>query len=269
MASPIDEIYQVNDHVTFGVKIAGQGEPLVFLHGAGGLTWDPFLDELSNHYTVYAPHLPGTATSTGLENITNLWDLILCYYDLFDKLGLESANVVGHSLGGMIASELAATDQSRVSRLITIAPAGLFMADHPIPDIFAMLPEEMVPLVVADPSSPAAEMLRYVPEDLDERLELMIHQIQNMQAAAKFLWPIPDKGLKSRIHRIKSPTLIIWGREDRLIPLVYAEEFHNRIQGSELKIIDNASHLVTLEQTAEAISCIRDFLTTHQASYNK
>ncbi|MBS4192394.1 alpha/beta hydrolase [Bacillus sp. FJAT-49705] len=267
MAQPISKIIKINENVSFEVKIAGQGEPVVFLHNLGGLKWNQFLDELSNHYQVYAPHLPGTGASTGLETIRDLWDLILCYYDLFDELGLESAHVIGHSLGGMIAAELAATDQSRVKQLVAIAPAGLFREDHPIPDMFAMLPEELNRLVVLDQDSPAAQMMRYVPEDLDERTEMMIERIQNQVAAAKFLWPIPDKGLKSRIHRIKAQTLLVWGKQDGLIPVVYGEEFHRRIAHSELKIIESASHLVDVEQTEEVISLIRDFLKTSDIAF--
>lgn len=260
MAQPKDQLIPANDRVTFQVKVAGQGEPVVFLHGAGGLLWDPFLDALSDRFTVYAPYLPGTGNSSGLENIRDLWDLVLGYYDLFDKLGLESANVVGHSLGGMIAAELAANDQSRVRSLVLIAPAGLWRDDTPIPDIFATLPEELGPLVVADPNSPVAQMMRQMPEDLDQRMEMMIARIQNMQAAAKFLWPIPDKGLKFRIHRIKAPTLLLWGRQDRLIAPVYGEDFQRQIPGSKLTLIENASHLVTVEQTPQVIAAIDSFL---------
>jgi pimeloyl-ACP methyl ester carboxylesterase len=269
MAQPKEVCYEVSEHIKFAVKTAGQGDPVVFLHGAGGLNWDPFLEQLSESYTVYAPHLPGTANSTGLEHIQNLWDLILVFYDLFDRLGLDSATVIGHSLGGMIASELAATDQSRVSRLIAIAPAGLFLESHPIPDLFAMLPEEMAEKVVADPNSSVAQMMKQVPEDVDERLEVMIHQIQNMQAAAKFLWPIPDKGLKKRMHRIKAPTLLIWGKQDGLIPVVYADEFKKKIPNAQVALIDNASHLVTLEQTEKVISTIRQFISSHTGAADK
>ena len=255
-----EECIQVRESVKIAVKIKGEGEPIVFLHGAGGLNWDSFLEELSQHYKVYAPHLPGTANSSGIESIRDLWDLILCYYDLFEKLGLESVDVIGHSLGGMIACELAATDQSRINRLITICPAGLWRQDMPIPDLFAMLPEEMQKLVWADPNSELAKQMRQLPDDLDERLEAKIHQIENMQAAAKFLWPIPDKGLKYRIHRIKAPTLIIWGNDDKLIPPVYGEDFKEKIKGSELIKMNNASHMILLEQTERVISAIHNFL---------
>lgn len=261
MAEPREQLIQANEQVSFAVKIAGQGEPVVYLHGAGGLVWDPFLAELSDRYQVYAPHLPGTGQSSGLESIRDLWDLILCYYDLFDALGLESATVIGHSLGGMIALELAATDQSRVKKIVAVAPAGLFREEEPVPDMFAMLPHELAAMMVADPASPVAERLRYMPTQTEERIEMTIHQMQNMQAAAKFLWPIPDKGLKRRLHRIKAPTLLIWGKQDRFMPVSYAGEFQRRITGSELELIDQAAHLVPLEQTEQVVAAIARFLS--------
>jgi len=265
MAEPKERLIPANDAVTFGVKVAGQGDPVVYLHGTGGLIWDPFLDGLSDSYTVYAPNLPGTGSSTGLENIRDLWDLALCYYDLFDKLGLDSPDVVGHSLGGMIAAELAATDQSRVKRLVLLAPAGLWRDDVPIPDMFAMLPQELGQLVVADPNSPVAQAMAKMPESIEERMEMMVARIQNMQAAAKFLWPIPDKGLSRRIHRIKAPTLIVWGKQDRLIAPVYGEDFQRQIPGSKLVTIDNASHLLPVEQTASVLEAVTGFLASQPA----
>ncbi|QRG69232.1 alpha/beta fold hydrolase [Brevibacillus choshinensis] len=268
MAQPKELLIQANENVSFAVKVAGQGEPVVYLHGAGGLAWDPFLEGLSHHYQVFAPHLPGTGRSSGLENIRDLWDLILCHYDLFDRLGLDAATVIGHSLGGMIGLELAATDQSRIKQLVAICPAGLFKEEEPVPDMFAMLPHELADLMVADSSSPAAEMLRYVPSTTEERIEATIQRMQNLQAAAKFLWPIPDKGLKHRIHRIKAPTLFIWGRQDRFMPVSYADDFCNRIPHAKLALIDQAAHLVTLEQTGQVLTAIQDFLHVTEAHQN-
>jgi len=266
MAQPKDQLIKANDAVTFAVKVAGKGEPLLFLHDAGGLNWNPFLDALSERHTVYAPYMPGTGNSTGLENIRDLWGLVLSYYDLLDRLGLESVDVVGHSLGGMIAAELAATDQSRVKRLVLISPVGLWLDEAPIADIFAMLPHELLAHSVLDLESPAGQAMQQVPESIDERLEMHIARVQTMQAAAKFLWPVPDKGLKDRIYRITAETLIVWGKQDGLIPSLYAEEFKRRIPGSQVVLIDAASHLVTLEQTPQVISAIERFLGAQTAA---
>jgi pimeloyl-ACP methyl ester carboxylesterase len=76
----------------------------------------------------------------------------------------------------------------------------------------------------------------------------MFARAQALAAAGKFLWPIPDKGLKKRIHRIKTPTLILWGESDKLVPTVYAHEFHERIPGSRLAIVPEAAHMLPVEQ---------------------
>ena len=122
------------------VKIAGQGPPLVFLHGATGLRWDEFLDSLTQTHTVYAPEHPGTTPGDpdAIKPLDDFWDLVLYYYDLFDGLGLESPAVVGHSFGGMVAAELAATDPRRVGKLVLISSLGLWRDDAPVKNWMSM-----------------------------------------------------------------------------------------------------------------------------------
>ena len=123
------------DEIETRVKTAGAGPPVVFLHGAYGLQWDPFLDNLSQSHTVYAPEHPGTTPGApdALKPLDNLWDLVLYYYELFDELGLDAPAVIGHSFGGMVAAEIAATNPERVSKLVLIDPIGLWRDDHRIP----------------------------------------------------------------------------------------------------------------------------------------
>jgi pimeloyl-ACP methyl ester carboxylesterase len=260
VAQPTDQTVRANDRMTFQVKVAGSGQPLVFLHGAGGLTWDPFLDALSERFRVYAPFMPGTGESTEIQAVRDIWELVLDYYDLFDALGLDRPDVVGASLGGMIAAEIAANDQSRVRRLALIAPAGLWLEEAQIPDIFALLPHEVVQLVVADPDGPLAQAMLQGPETIEGKMEAYIARVQVMQAAAKLLWPIPDKGLSRRAHRIKAPTLLLWGKQDRLIPPVYAQAFARLIPDTRTTLIDNAGHMLPLEQTARAVDAVASFL---------
>jgi pimeloyl-ACP methyl ester carboxylesterase len=261
MPQPTEKQYRANDRVSFAVLEAGAGEPLVFVHGAGGLFWDPYLDALAEHRKVYAPFLPGSGASTGIEDIRDLWDLVLCYYDLFDALGLGRVDVIGHSLGGMIASELAATDPSRVRRLVALAPAGTWHDDEPMADIFAMTPDELLQRMAADPTSPVAQALMYMPEDLDAQVELVIQRIATLQSAAKFLWPIPDKGLTRRMHRIKAPTLVLWGKQDGLIPVSYAQDFQRGIAGCKVELLDGASHLLQIERLDACVELTRSFLS--------
>src|SRR5262249_5794697 len=121
------------------MQVCGSGEPLLYLHGAGGLLGvDPFLEDLGKDFKVVAPHLPGYGTSTGGELIEDVFDACLFYHQLMDDLGIASAHVVGHSMGGMLAAELAALDVHRIKKLVLVSPAGFWLEQHPIPDPFAM-----------------------------------------------------------------------------------------------------------------------------------
>jgi pimeloyl-ACP methyl ester carboxylesterase len=253
MANPTTHTYQVNARLSIDTLEAGSGEPVLFLHGAGGLAWDPYLDALAERRRVIAPYLPGTSKSNDISQVRDLWDLVLCYYDLLDALGIDRADVIGHSMGGMIACEMAANDPSRVGRLIAIAPAGLFDVNDPMPDIFAMRSEELARRMLVDPKSPIAELLGAMPDDVDEQVEVLIQRLSTLSAAAKFLWPIPDKGLIRRLPRIKAQTLIIWGRQDGLIPVGYGDTFRDSIPGARLEVLDQASHLVQLECLPEVV----------------
>ena len=122
----------------------GAGQPLVFLHGAGGLDMDlDFLESLARKFHVYAPLVPGYGDSEECAELRDMLDFTLHTWDVVERLGLKDPILAGHSMGGMIASEMAAVAPNDVSRLALIAPAGLWMDEHPIPDIFAMLPYQL------------------------------------------------------------------------------------------------------------------------------
>lgn len=250
--------------VTSRVHIAGTGPPLVFLHGAMGLQWDPFLDGLAERCTVYAPELPGTTPGDpdAIGAIDDVWDLVLCYDELFDALGLDSPTVVGHSFGGMVAAEIAATAPGRVSRLVLIAPLGLWRDDAPIPQFMTMTPEELVPLVVADQTGPMAQMM-LTPPDLETEAgqTAVLQTVWSMACAGKFIWPVPDRGLHKRLHRVTAPTLIVWGHRDRLASPVYAEEFRSRIANSRVEVLENAAHVPQVEQQESTTRLVAEFAT--------
>ena len=110
------------------MQVYGSGEPLLYLHGAGGLLGiDPFLDELGKDFKVVAPHLPGYGESTGGELIEDVVDACLFYHQLMDELDIAGAHIVGHSMGGMLAAELAALDVHRVKKLVLVCPAGFWL----------------------------------------------------------------------------------------------------------------------------------------------
>ena len=244
------------------IEVTGNGEPLLFLHGAGGLLGtDPFLEDLGRSFKVYAPHLPGYGESTGGELIDDVIDAALFYHELMDELEIPSANIVGHSMGGMLAAEVAALDTRRAKKLVLVGPAGFWLEENPIPDIFAADLDDLPALLFHDPKSPLAQMMVAQPWDDQEALTAMfVERTKRFSTASKFLWPIPDRGLKKRAYRIAAPTLLVWGESDRVIPPAYAREFENRIRDTRLATIKEAGHMVMYEQPAEFCKVVTDFL---------
>ncbi len=251
----------LNGKFSLEMQVYGSGEPLLYLHGAGGLMpVEPFLEDLGRHFKVYAPHFPGYGESTGIEHIDDIADAVLFYHELMDELGIPTAYIVGHSMGGMMAAEIAAFDVHRASKLVLIAPAGFWIDETPIPDLFAAQLTEMAGLLFHDPNSPAARMMTAIPSDFKVLEAMYVERVKRFAAASKFLWPIPDRGLKKRAYRIAAPTLLLWGDDDKLIPPAYAKEFESRIKNIRLEIIRNAGHMVMYEQRESLVGAIRKFL---------
>jgi pimeloyl-ACP methyl ester carboxylesterase len=239
----------------------GSGEPLLYLHGAGGLLGiDPFLDELGKNFRVIAPHLPGYGESTGGELIEDVFDACLFYHQLMDDLGIASAHVVGHSMGGMLAAEMAALDVHRVNKLVLVSAAGFWLEEHPIPDVFAMELPDLAAHLFHDPQGPLARMFTTIPDDPKQLADMYVERTKRLTQASRFLWPIPDRGLKKRAWRIAAPTLVLWGSSDRLVSPAYAGEFTSRIRNSCGATIDQAGHMVMYEQPAAFVKAVREFL---------
>jgi len=236
----------------------GSGTPLVFLHGAGGLNMDlTFLDVLAQRFHVYAPLVPGYGDSEECPELRDMLDFTLHTWDVVSALGLKDPVLAGFSMGGMIASEMAAIAPNDVSRLALIAPAGLWLDQHPIPDFFAMLPFELPPVLFYDEEAGAKAMTAGV--DLSDPNFLQAFLVQNARqlgAAGKILFPIPERGLASRLYRIRAKTQLIWGDSDKLIAPVYAQEFQRGIAGSSVTMIPKAGHLVPFEKPAEVVAAI-------------
>ena len=245
------------ERVRLRVLSKGSGPALIFFHGPWGLTWDPFLDLLAQQFTVHAPEHPGTTPGApdDIYQLDNLWDLVLCYDELLEALDLSQATFVGHSFGGMIACEVAAAAPRRASELVLIDPIGFWRDTDPVVNWMALEPAEMRRRIFRDPDSAPAQQM-FAGEDAAARVRFT----WAMGATGKFIWPIPDKGLKKRIHRVKAPTLIVWGKEDRLVPLVYAEEFSRRIPGARVQTVDAAGHAPQLEQPEKVARMVADFL---------
>jgi len=245
------------DRVRMRVHAKGSGPALVYLHGPWGLVWDPFLDALARDFTVYAPEHPGTSPGVpdDIYHLDSLWDLVLCYDELLEGLGVEGAAIVGHSFGGMVACEVAATAPRRARHLVLIDPIGFWREAEPVVNWAEVELPHLARRIFRDPDGEAAKRLLGTPDDAEARVRIT----WAMGATGKFIWPIPDKGLKKRIHRVKAPTLVVWGKEDSFVPPVYADEFTRRIAGARLHTVEQAGHAPHLEQPDTVARLVREF----------
>jgi pimeloyl-ACP methyl ester carboxylesterase len=237
----------------------GFGPALVFLHGAGGLTGeDPFLARLAESHSVYAPELPGFGASTGEELLEDMLDFTLHSLDVIDGLGLRAPIVVGHSMGGMIAAEIACVCPSSVGRLVLLAPAGLWLDSDPVADLFSVLPHDLPGLLFHDAASGAALLAGGIDFSDDRALiEFFVDNARRLGTAGKLLFPIPDRRVSKRLYRLRAETLLLWGESDRVIPPVYASAWAAALPvDAPVVMVPEAGHMLTLEQpkaVAEAV----------------
>ena len=177
--------------------------PLVFFHGAGGLLADnPFLDQLAARYHVFAPELPGYGESTGEELLEDMLDFTLHGWDVVAALGLTRPHLVGHSMGGMIAAEMAAIAPGDLDKLVLVAAAGLWIEEHPIPDIFALLPGQLIELLFQDPVKGQALLTGGADfSDMEVFKEFYLGQQRRLAMAGKILFPIPNRRVSKRLYR--------------------------------------------------------------------
>jgi pimeloyl-ACP methyl ester carboxylesterase len=241
---------------------AGTGTPLVFLHGAGGLLPEnPFLDRLAERYHVFAPELPGYGESIGEELLEDMLDFALHGWDVIDALGLERPHLVGHSMGGMIAAEMACLGPRALRSLALIGAAGLWIAEHPIPDIFSFLPYEYIETLFHNRA--AGEALLTGGLDLrnpDALMQFYVAHTKRLSMAGKILFPIPNRRLSKRLYRVTTPTLLLWGKHDRFIPPIYADRFQKLLPNAQLRVIDAAGHMLPYEQPDALVAAITSFL---------
>lgn len=242
----------------------GDGRPLVYLHGTWPLELEdgggPFLRALAADHRVIAPRHPGFGESTGNERLLDLQDLLYYQLDLLDQLELYDLPLIGHSLGGMIAAELAAAQPQRFPKLVLIAPLGLWNEAYPVPDFFTYGPAQIAEALFADPELPLAAAIASPPKEGDELIAYHVERAKSLATSAKYLWPIPNRGLGKRLHRARMPTLLLWGEQDSICPPRYADDFRGLIPHARLEIIAGAAHLPQVEQAERTAAVVGGFL---------
>jgi pimeloyl-ACP methyl ester carboxylesterase len=251
-----------NGRLDIRVKTAGSGPPLLYLHGATGLVWDPFLAHLAGQYSVYAPEFPGTSAGDpdAVHVVDDLSDMVLVHEEVIRRLGLERPVIVGHDFGGMLAAELAAHFPDLPGKLVLLAPLGLWREDMPVASLMTASQEKVPGLLFHDSTGEIAQAALAFPEDPEAAVAAAAGMVWSLGSTGKFVWPIPDRGLRARLHRVAADTLIVWGREDGLVPVGYADEFAGHLDRSTVAIVEDSGHLPQIEQFKQTVAKVEEFL---------
>lgn len=242
---------------------AGDGPPLIFLHGAGGVErWLPFFDLLAAQHIVMVPEHPGFGGSDNPAFIRDVGDVAMYYLDFLDDLAGSSAgekiHLVGQSLGGWIAAELGTRNCSHLKSLTLLAPAGIRLRGFPSGDNFIWSPEETARNLVHDQAYAELAIAAAAAASEAEADRALV----NRYAAAKLAWEPRwfNPALQRWLHRIKVPTLVLWGAEDKLLPACYSEVWRREVPGAVVEIIPACGHLMHVEKAEVVASKVLAFL---------
>jgi pimeloyl-ACP methyl ester carboxylesterase len=252
------------DVTVAGVRVqvlqAGHGAPLVYLHSAGTTGGFQELLPLADNRTLIIPIHPGFGSSDDDPRIDSVIDYVVHYATLFDQLGLDApVDLIGHSLGGWIASLFAVFHSHRVSRLALCCPAGLRVPEHPTTDLF-MIPAEryMEYMFVSPPAMPR-------PEDGTDPNEIKVTRYREMTSLARFAWTRNyEPKLERWLARVTAPVLLLWGEQDRIIPVQQAKYWADHLGGpAEIATFNGAGHVLWRESAA-AVGRLTTFFQSGQ-----
>ncbi|MEJ7583144.1 MAG: alpha/beta hydrolase [Acidimicrobiales bacterium] len=249
------------------IERGGAGDPVVYLHSATGEgPGMELLAELAESHEVIAPMFPGFAASEGIEAIDDMEDATFHLLDLWDTLGLSAPTVVGLSLGGWMAAELATRYPERVGRLVLVNAVGHHVPGAPVGDIFGRSPGEMAGDLFFDQDHPMAQMMhaldemRFDPAQLGGlTFDMIKPMVQTMAATARLGWDpyLHNPKLRHRLWRVTAPTLVVRGAHDTLVPVEHARVYADGISGARLVEVAGAAHLLPLECPGELAELVR------------
>lgn len=248
------DVQGIATHIAEGGDITAP--PLLYLHGAfSGNLWFDYHNALAQRFHIFAPAIPGFGLTERPGWMRDISDYVFYFHALLDTLGLDKPILVGHSIGGWIAAELAVWYPERISKLVLSNAFGLRVKGAPIPDVFALSPEEITGLCFENMMA----AMPLMPPEIN--VDFMFSQYKQLTTLASLLWnPGYDPKLERRLASVNSPTLLLWGDRDRLIPPVYADTYHQLITGSKLVKLADTGHMPMFEQTTQWIDAIAQFL---------
>lgn len=254
----LSERYIEVDGCKTSLRRGGSGEPLLYLHGAAGAgTVLPFMAKLAERFDMLVPEHPGFGLSDEPEWLENIHDLAYFYLDVLRALDLRDAHVVGSSIGGWLALEMAVRDTSRIESLVLVGPSGITAPGVQPGDIFLWSPEELVRNLFFDQAIAEQRLAEPVtPEQLDISLK-------NRHTVARLAWEprLHDPFLRKWLHRVDVPVKIIWGADDRILPVAYAHEFKKLMPRADVEVIPRCGHLPQVEQADAFCDIVFRFLS--------
>jgi pimeloyl-ACP methyl ester carboxylesterase len=237
----------------------GQGQPLLYLHGGAGIASDVrFLDLLAEARRVIAPSHPGFGKSSLPDWLDSVDDIAHIYLELMDRLDLKRTDLVGFSIGGWIAAELASKVPERIDRLVLIGPVGVKTGSADkldIPDVFAMPRDALDRLRFHDPAKYALDLASMSDEEL--------HTVaRNSETLALLTWEpyMHNPKLKHRLHRADMPTLFLRGASDGIVSAQYLDRYAALLPQARVDTIAEAGHLPQVEQTETTVAKVLKFL---------
>lgn len=247
------------DGVTMQYLTAGQGDPLVFFHGAGLIGgWD-FARPWAEHFRVILPFHPGWGGSDDAPHFTAAQHFVDHHLAFVNALVLETFNLIGFSMGGWIASCFAAQHADRIKRLVLVAPAGLRDDEHPGTDLFAVQPEDVLPYLAHDLNAFAP----YAPAD-PAAPDFLTGLYRDNSSFAQLGWErMWEVGMERKLPRITPNTLLLWGDMDRVVPFGQAGRWAALLPKARIHRLKDVGHYPFLEDP-EAHRVVTQFLTQDQ-----
>jgi len=240
--------------------VGGQGEPLLVLHGAGGNRgWTRAMAKIAERYTVWAPTHPGFGSSGDAEWMEGIDDLARFYLWFIDTARLGRPHVLGHSIGGWTAAEMAAMSPGSIDRLVLVAPVGLKPEVGEILDVFYYTPVQLRELTVHDPTTIPDwdELFGQPPTPAEQEMAA-----RNREMTARLTWKpyMHNPRLAHFLPRVTNPALIIWGREDRIVPVVCGEQYRRALPHATLSVLERCGHLPPIEHPDAFARLVIEFL---------
>ncbi len=253
-----DRLELTIDGVRTVAYLAGSGPAVVYLHGGGTFHGFEFAREWLPRFRVLLPYHPGFGESDDAPAMKTLQDYARHCSALFDALGLTEIHLVGASFGGRLAAQIAICHPGRVRSLVLVAPAGITLPEFPQPDLARIAHREWPGFFVHDP-----EVVRpYWPDNPDE--SFLAARAREAQTVGRLLLDSAATAADFPVSlgRIRAPTLLLWGAEDRMIPSGNAWAWRAAIAHSALELIEQAGHLL-LDESAAARAAVAQFMSAH------